>query len=144
MNPSLTLLIRPDLGKMAYRLKCRFVIASGHGQRELEQAKYKAADWFIKDMHKEGWEYIERYGFRLRGPFPATPVPVTIRRKAHLSAKNMIDQVRMGARFLADNIPIFTVPLLEETDKWEYELAGVFMHKTILVEVPDIWEEQHG
>ena len=146
--PGLELLLRPDLGKKAYRLRCRFVIGAYPSARMLEKAKYHAADLFVADMAKQGWQYVSRHGFTLKGPFPAT---VTIelpnvgqQERWHVPSKELLPAVQAGyrARTGVDGGYAQPVPLLTDTDAWEFELAGVFTHATIMTEVPDAHEEE--
>ena len=139
------LLLRPDLGKKAMRLKCRFVIDAAPAQpyyraiweRELEKAKYKAMDWFVKDMAKEGWTYLEKHDVRMRGPFAATVTVTPVKSQWHIPSRDLISAVQSGYRFDAsaqDGGCAYSVPLLGETDSWEFELAAVFVRNTILIE----------
>ena len=146
--PGLELLLRPDLGKKAYRLKCRFVIGAYPSERTLEKAKYHAADLFVTDMAKQGWQYVSRHGFTLKGPFPATETVILPKRSAqerwHVPSRELLPAIQAGyrARTGVDGGYARAVPLLSETDAWEFELAGVFTHDTIMTEVPDPHEER--
>ena len=130
------LLLRPDLGKRAYRLRCRFAIDAFPREWFLEKAKYAAAQRFVEDMAKQGWEHIQKFGFQMKGPFSALTVPFLPKRalqeKWHFNAR-----YPMPRRISSEGAPAYvgTVPLLGESEKWEYELAGVFIHKTILTEL---------
>lgn len=143
------LILRPDLGKKAYRLKCRFVIGAYPGARALEKGKYEAADLFVRDMAKQNYEYVDRYGFTLAGPFPATET-VTLPKPSqqeqwHAPSREMIVAIRAGYRpeqLVQNDGYAKPVPLISETDAWEFELSGVFVHETILMEVPDPHEEK--
>ena len=131
------LLLRPDLGKKAYRLKCRFRIGAFPKQQFLDKAKIQAADWFVGDMHKRGFEYVDRYGFRMKGPFSAID-PMTLRRPKRISSRQMLPMILQGAKFRDEGGSMaINVPILSESENWEYELSGVFVHKTMLVEQPD-------
>ena len=145
--PGLELLLRPDLGKKAYRLKCRFVIGAYPSEGTVEKAKYHAADLFIADMAKQGWQYVSRHGFTMKGPFPATQMIMLPKRSEqerwHTPSRELLSAAQAGyrARTGADGGYVRPVPLLSDTDAWEFELAGVFTHDTILTEVPDPHEE---
>ena len=134
---------RPDLGKKPYRLRCRFRIGALPGERWLEKAKYAAAQQFVDDMAGRGFEYVDHFGFRMTGPYPAL-VPVTVRVPRRLTAREMLPGVmavnpyRAGIETLA-----CAVPLLDESEYWEYGLAGVFLHVAILTDTPDPHEEMH-
>lgn len=146
---SLELLLRPDLGKKAYRLRCRFVIGAYPSEWTLEKAKFHAADLFVKDMAKQGWENVSKHGFKMSGPF--APVQVVNLPKAsqqeqwHTPSKDMIAAITAGYRPPppAPNY-VQTVPDVAECDDWEFELAGVFVHPAIMTEVPDPHEEREG
>ena len=136
------LLLRPDLGKRAYRLRCQFHIGQRPRRDFLERAKYAAAEKFIADMHRQGWEYVERYGFRMIGPFP-TLRPIAIPKRVRVpSAREMLEGVKQGNPYrAAPSYGVQNVPLVAESEEWTYELAGVFVHKTILMDYPDQHEE---
>src|SRR3972149_2404234 len=136
------LLLRPDLGKRAYRLRCRFRIGQKPRRDFLEKAKYAAAEKFVADMRRQGWEYVERYGFSMTGPFPSLD-PIAIPKRVRVpSAHEMLAGVRQGNPYRAEPVyGVQSVPLLSESDDWQYELAGVFVHKTILTEYTDPDEE---
>ena len=141
------LLLRPDLGKRAYRLKCRFVTGSFPSERTLEKAKYEAADLFVSDMAKRGWQYMAEHGFKMRGPFPATEIislPKPSDARWHIPSRELLPAVSQGynGRAAIDGGYARNVPLITETDSWEFELAGVFIHDTIMTEVPDPHEEK--
>lgn len=136
------LIARPDLGKKAYRLRCKFRIGRHPRPAFLENAKFAAADRFIEDMAKRGFEYVDRYGFTMTGPRAAIDVIAIPHRVRVPSAREMMAAVRQGARFLAqDDYGVQSVPLVTESAEWEYELAAVFVHKTILMEYADLHEE---
>src|SRR3990167_8739336 len=139
------LLLRPDLGKRAYRLKCRFVVGAFPNERTLEKAKYEAAELFVRDMAKQGWQYMGEHGFKMQGPFPAT-VTMTLPNEArwHIPSRELLPAISQGygVRAAIDGGYARNVPLITETDSWEFELAGVFIRETIMTEVPDAHEEK--
>lgn len=147
-----TLLLRPDLGKKAYRLRCRFCIGAFPSEGSLEKAKRVAAEAFVTDMAKQGWSYLDHYGFKMTGPYPAIEVVQLPKRSQqerwHLRSADMMSAVTMGTRIgriAQDGGYAKPVPLLAESDRWEFELAAVFAHETILTEYPDEHEEnQHA
>ena len=109
----------------------------------LNRAKVAAAERFVVDMHKQGWEHVERYGFRLRGPLAPTMTMTLPKRPPRVSGEEALRRVMAGDLMRAPEYPeVMTVPLLSETDVWEYELAAVFVRPTILVEVPSLEEER--
>ena len=61
----LTLLIRPDLGYKPYRLKCRFIMPKHPSVPHLMTAKVEAAELFVRDMAKQGWEYLDKHDVTL-------------------------------------------------------------------------------
>lgn len=145
------LLLRPDLGKKAYRLKCRFVIGAFPSERTLELAKYHAADLFVRDMAKQGWQYLDEHGFKMTGPFPAVEVislpSRSQQQRWHTPSSELFAAIQAGYRpdrLVRNGSHAKSVPLITETDDWEFELAGVFVHETLLAEVPDEHEERRG
>jgi hypothetical protein len=146
------LLLRPDLGKRGYRLRCRFSVGAFLDEWSLEKAKRVAAEAFVTDMAKQGWCYLDRYGFKMTGPYPAIEVVQLPKRSQqerwHLPSADIMPAVMAGARIgriAQDGGYARSVAPLTETDRWEFELAGVFVHQTILTEYPDKHEEiQHA
>ena len=139
---NLQLLLRPDLGKKAYRLRCRFRIGAFPKAEFLQKAKIKAAERFVDDMHVRGFEYLDAHGFVMKGPFTPWPEPITIRRPPRLTARQMLPMLMQGKKFRAEETTLGTNVLpLSEYEYWEYELAGVFVHRTILVEHPSEGEK---
>lgn len=128
------LLLRPDLGKKAYRLHCRFKIGAHPSERILEKAKNIAAERFIDDLKMRGWHYASKYGFNIKGPFPYIE-PMRLEKPIRLTAQQMLPRLLQGERFRSQ-MPtgVRMVLPLEENEYWEYELTGVFVHNTILVE----------
>ena len=135
-------LLRPDLGKRAYRLKCRFITNPFPNERMLELAKYEAADLFVQDMAKQGWQYTGN-GFKMAGPFPKTELHLLPKRSEqerwHTPSREMLQSgnfIRRPQQSYAKEVPLIT-----ETESWEFELAAVFVHDTLLTEYPDAHEE---
>ena len=144
---SIEIIARPDRGKHGYRLRCRFTINRLPAERWLEQAKYAAAERFVVDMRKQGFEYLDAHGFKMTGPF----VPLKIvslpskaqQEKWHLRSTAMLPRLMQGEKFRARQEGFATNALsLDESEEWEFELAGVFVHDTILTEMPDPHEER--
>ena len=139
---SISLLLKPDLDKKAYRMKCRFVIEPYPAPDSLKEGALKAHDWFVTDMAKEGWTYVSGERPRLRGPFPQV-VPMTIHRPHIPSSSEMFLAVMQGARFRAGAETIAkTVLPLSQSEYWEYELALVFYRNPLVADVPDLHEER--
>ena len=136
-----SLLIRPDLGKRPYRLKCRFKIEASPPAERLRRGSITALELFVRDMALQGWEYTPKYKVELAGPFPVTE-PMTLRTVRPPSSKEMLAGVRQGERFLAksESLAQLVVPL-SENEHWEYEIRAVFIRNTILTEHPDKHEE---
>lgn len=138
-----TLLLRPTLDRKAYRLRCRFKIEPYPPPYRLDREKVKVAEQFVRDMHKQGWENVGSYGFEMRGPFPmVTPTALSIRRMP--TAREMLPRVARGERFLDDGLTpgVMTMPILAESDWWEFEIAGTFAREQIMTERPDAHEEE--
>ena len=142
-----TLILRRDLGKQAYRLKGRFRIGAYPSERALEIGKFEAAEMFVRDMAKQDYEYVDRYGFRLNGPFPhVETVHLPKRRQQERwndSAKGLFASVQAGnfKRLAGDGGDVRPVPHISETDDWDYELSGVFVHETLIAQTADEHEE---
>ena len=139
------LLLRPDLGKKAYRLRCRFTVPAFPRKDWLDKAKVTAAEAFVRDMAKQGFEYVDKYGFEMTGPFaPLVRGSLPKRHEQerwHQSSREMLPGLMRGVAPRASGGGyVSVVPSLNETEQWDYELKGVFVHKTILVEQPDSHE----
>ena len=142
------LILRPDLGKGAYRLRCRFTVDSAPTsprqrrawEHTLEKMKRATAKRFVADMDKQGWEYVDKYGFRMSGPYhPVQPVDLRRLRRQRFNARS--------PDFRQPHEPgpeaaVVTLSSLAESDRWDYELSAVFVHKTLLAEIPYVSEEQ--
>src|SRR3990167_7299204 len=137
-----TLLLRPALDKKAYRLKARFKIEPYPRTERLEREKVRIAEVFVQEKKKQGWDYVPRYGFTMKGPFPYV-APMTIHRPPVLSARAMATNVAQGARYLDMGGSMASeMPVLNATEWWEFELRGVFARTQIMTEVPDLHEEK--
>lgn len=138
-----TFLLRPTLDRKAYHLRARFKIEPFPSPYRLDREKVKVAEQFVRDMHKQGWEQVESFGFKMTGPFPMV-TPVTIRPRRMPTAREMLPGVREGYRFLDDGETpgVLIVPALAASEWWEYELAGVFAREQIMTERPDAHEEE--
>lgn len=135
------LILKPARDKKAYRLKCRFKIEPYPRLERLHREKVRVAEMFVADMHKQGWEYVERYGFTMKGPFPMVE-PVTIHPIRIPTARDMLPRVANGARFLDQGeSSVRDVPSLDFSEYWEFSLSGVFARTEILTEYPDPHEE---
>ena len=139
-----TLLLRPDLGKKAYRLRCRFSTPAYPKAAWLEEAKYTAAEQFVKDLAKQGFQYLDRHGFQMTGPFPKLNISSTLPRHSwQYSAREALARMQAGLP-VGDRhgrSHVSAVSPLDASEEWDYELAGVFIHNTILTEMPDAHEE---
>ena len=93
-------------------------------------------------MRKQGWVHDGRYEFVMKGPFPKVE-PMTIRPRRMLTAREMASGVARGARFLDDGGDMAkAMPVLELSEYWEYEIAGVFVREQIMTESADPHEEE--
>ena len=146
MNATPSLIFRPDRGRKGYRLRCRFAVPAFPNEHFLEKAKFVAAEQFVKDMETQGWDYLDAHGFRMTGPY-GVPIkqPELPRRSQQeqwqVKARQAQGAVQAGARLL---VPpslggVATVPSLNEAESWEYELAGVFVRKTIVFEYDEVF-----
>ena len=141
---TLQILSKPTLDKSAYRLKCRFKIEPYPNIERLHREKVRVAEQFVDDMHKQGWEYVDRWDWTMKGPF-AYVSPTTIHIPPTPTARQMFPYISQGARFLDQGGSIAgMMPALDATEWWEYELAAVFFRPQILVESPDPHEEERG
>ena len=134
-------IIRPTLDKKPYRLRCRFKIGPYPGRERIDRERVRVAERFIVDMKKQGWEYDARFGFEIKGPYvPVTPQPIRIPRTP--TAREMAYAVSQGARFLDNCLTpgVSNLPVLGESEYWEYELSSVFVRTQILTEQPDAHE----
>ena len=141
---TLQIIAKPSLEKRAYRLRCRFRIEAYPQPSRLELAKVRMAERFVNDMHDQGWEYMERSGFKMAGPFPMVE-PVVIHRPRTLSAREMLAGVLAGKPFRNEGAD-YAKPVLglDVQEYWEFELAGIFAHTQLLTEYPDTHEEEKG
>lgn len=140
----------PDLGKRPQRLHCRFTVPAYSGERMLTQAKYAAAEQFVADMAVRGWEYIgessrlpaDQRGFKLTFKGAHIEIMNPVKPKRTPSSREMQAAVMQGATFRADErATVMTVPHFSQVELWDYDLSGIFLHDTILFEVPDAHEE---
>ena len=139
------------MGKKAYRLRCRFRVGAYPGASLLEKAKYTAAEQFVRDMHKQGFDYIgesgkvpvSQRGFRMRGPFHVVD-PVTIKVVRPLTAKELLPLLLRGEPVpkQPEGTSAMNVIPVAENERWEYELGGVFIRNTILTEVLEPQEHE--
>lgn len=139
---SLDILLRPSLDKRGYRLRCRFKIEPYPTKARLDRERVTVAEQFVSDMHKQGWEHDARHAFKMTGPFPMVPL-TTIHPRSVPTAKEMVPYVKNGARFLDQGkSTATTIPPLDLSEWWEYEIAGVFVRTQIMTEYADRHEEQ--
>ena len=136
--------VRPDLGKRPYRLHCHVTVEGGVRGSELHLAVGHCLDDFVRAMHQQGFEHVSSEPWRSHGMPKPHIKPMTLRRPARLSSRDMMPAVMQGARFRAGPETIaLVVPRLEESELWDYDVSGVFLHDTILTDVPDLHEETH-
>ena len=127
----LTLILPPDLGRRAFRLKCRFVIEPRPTRESLRSGALRAMELFVADAAKQGWRHVTGEAPRLSGPFSPTKT-TTVRRRPSPSSREMLPFVTQGNRFRAgeETVAQRVIPLAE-SDRWEYELALVFTRDAI-------------
>lgn len=145
------LLLRPEVEKKPYRLKCRFSIDAYPRPEWVEKYKLQVAEQFVNDMERQGWEYdpnvlpVSERGFRLRGPFTTTPLtglPSHVDR-VRMSAAAMLPGVRAGNPYRdSGHDYAATVDPIDSTERWEYEISAVFIRPQIFTEIPDPHEER--
>jgi len=149
---SVEALIRPGRDRKPYRLKCRFVTPAFPNPDFVQKARVKMAERFIEDMYKQGWVNVERFGFRMTGPYPATqtvvlPKPTTD--PFHIPSRDLLPALQNGYvprvdRSAVDGGSALEVPPITESENWEFELSGVFHREEILTEHADPHEEVDG
>ena len=135
-------IIRPDFGSKAYRLHCRFTMPAYPRADFLAKAKFEAAELFVKDMAKQGFNYIDKHGFKMTGPYQHTVIrnlpSMHEQERWHQSSRDMLADVKAGRAPRATGPGYVSSVLdLSESELWEYDLGGVFVHKTIVVEYPE-------
>jgi len=132
-----TVIMRRDHGYRPYRLRCRFAVEAYPTQGWLETARHEAAERFIEDMDKQGWDYMDQHGVQMSGPYsPAiiTGVPSFADRE-RIKAKDAAYAVAQGARLLPQKTQmVASVTPVAFCDKWEFELSAVFLRKTVVME----------
>ena len=133
----------PTRDKRGYRLRCRFKSDPYPMESRLDREKVVIAEKFVADMHKQGWEHDGRYGFKLTGPFPMIPAPITIRPRRMRTAREMLSGVMQGQRFRDEGENYAQpMPKLVFSEYWEYEISAIFVREEILTEYPDPHEEE--
>lgn len=140
----LSLLIPRDLGRRAYWLHARFTVPAHPKTVWLDEAADEAGKLFIADMAKQGFTYIDKHGMGYRGPIPKTPItgaPSRLERERFV-AKDALARVQQGDPMRTRELGYTaTVPHIDESELWEYDLRAAFHHVTILTETPDPHEE---
>ena len=113
----------------------------------LERAMYQAADLFIADMRKQDFEHMPSHGFKMSGPYPVTETATLPKRSAqpqwNTSSREVLQRIEGGQRARTADVSFAKeVPKLSESEKWEYELEGVFLRDMIRSVIPDPAEEK--
>ena len=134
-----TVIMRRDHGYKPYRLHCRFTVEAYPSQGWLESAKHQAAERFIEDMGKQGWDYIDKHGIAMTGPYSAsviTGLPSAAQReKDRINAREAVFAVAAGARLLPSKREmVASLPPIAMSPEWEFDLSAVFLRKTIVME----------
>lgn len=130
----------PDLGKRSYRLKFSVVTWPNPTSDQLRRGLYKSLEPLERQMRTQGFELRERtIRFERRQPHIET-VEIHVHRQP--TAKQMIRDVAQGAKFRDQGGTIaMAVPLLEETEAWEYIFSAEFIHDTLVFDIPEVHEE---
>ena len=141
---TLQIIAKPSRDRKAYRLKARFKVEPYPKAERLKREKVRVAEMFVADMNKQGWTYVPKYGFAMKGPFSFV-APTTLHTPRALSARDMLPGVMNGQRFRNNGGSVASlVPALSKTEWWEFELSGVFSRPQIMTEYPDPHEEEKG
>ena len=142
MNAPL-ILLRKDLGRRPYKMRCRFEIEADHTRGQLEKARKVALNKFIADIGKRGWEYVERIQPRITGPYPNVQPGSSLPKPQRVSAKRMLPEIMQGNKFRGDTrVDGIQSPEPIDATEWvQYEIEAYFVHDTILVDTPDLHEE---
>ena len=129
-------IVRPSLERQRAILRCRFVIGAFHRPDQLERARNEAADRFVADMAKQGWEWLGRMAL-VGGPYPMTPIATSVPKAPTLPKR------QLGPSSLApDPYPslrgiVADMPTIYTAEAWEYEIAGAFVRPLAPIEVLD-------
>ena len=142
--PYANLLLPVDHGKKPYRMHARFASAAYPREEWLVKARNACAEAFIRDMAKQGWHYVDRPGpefaLQLTGPFTKMPppslAPIGQQERWHFNARTD-DPLASRLRIPHETPGVHTLAPRTETDEWEWDISAVFVHDTILMELPD-------
>ena len=138
------LMIKPSRDRKPLKLHCRFKIEAYPLPSRLDRARVRTAEEFVRDMHKQGWEHVERFGFTMTGPFPRVET-VTIHPVSQLSAREMLPAVMQGnpLRDRGQDYASAVLPL-GMNEYWEYDIVAVFQRPQMVIEYADLHEEARG
>lgn len=135
------IIIKPGLERKPHYLAARFRIDPYPSRDLIEVEKVRLAERFVSDMHKQGWDYAGQ-GFKLTGPFPYVE-PMTIHIPKTLTARQMAPMVAQGAKYRDDGGSIAPMmPVLSESECWEFQISAIFSRADLLTETPDLHEER--
>lgn len=140
----LELILPRDRGRKPYWLHARFSTPAYPKPEWVDELADAAGKLFIADMNRQGWQFEDKHGLWWTGPLQPTPVTgaPTRAQREYFRAKDALSRVQQGDKMRARELDyVASVPLLNESETWEYDLKGVFIHDTILVETPDPHEE---
>ena len=159
------LLIRPDLGRKAYRLRCAFTVPAftvrpGASPTEcvtrrnvydeaVKRSAVKVAEKFVVDMGLQGWEIEEKHGFQISGPHTVTPIRSIPKRSRQehwqLPAEKALSILYFGGkipRLGPDPGYVTAVAPLNESEDWEYRIAAVFSRPTLVFEYDETQKDE--
>lgn len=138
-----SLLLRPDLGKKAYKMRSRFRIEAEHTREQLNRARNVALNDFIVAMGKRDWQYVSKYLPRITGPYSYIQ-PSEQAKPQRISAKQMLPGVLQGNKYREspDTLGVFSPDPVDATEWVEYEISAFFVHPTLVLEIPYSHEER--
>ena len=115
-------IIRPEREYKVYRLRAAFDLAPFPSEKQLRLMKLKAGYLFMRDMQKQGWEYMGR-GLGLSGP---RPMP-----EMKFAATRRVQNQHKPSDFFFDLPPM---DALNTMPVWRYFLTGLFVRREIHIE----------
>ncbi len=134
---------RPEADKRPYRLKFSVV---GYPNMPLEALRVglsRSLTEVERQMRQRGFVFAGEHTIQFVRKQPHIE-PMTVRLYRPPSAKQMLASGLMqGNRFRAPVETLaMTMPLLHQTEAWEYIFSAIFVHDTILVETPSEGEQR--
>lgn len=127
----------PDFGKKAYRLKFSVITGPSPSREAVKYGLRQSFGELERQLKQRGFVFVGERTVRYEETVPHVEC-VDIRVPRRLSSKQMLPGVMQGAKYRAEDEPVaMTVPLLEETDAWEHIFSGLFVHDTLMADLPD-------